>query len=158
MPLTNNGRVLLQNRMDTVATHFQLKLQDSLGFTSYSTPQTLTFEAANALAGLRMSSAQQTNVAVCDDLQSGACDFTRVLGVRLVNNNASQIYMEEDFSTLYTFTNDGVFTLSQLIVSFAWGDIMNVKIEASGYMTYKKDLQKKEVKKEEQKDGSSNTR
>lgn len=35
---------------------------------------------------------------------------------------------------------------------------MNVKIEASGYMTYKKDLQKKEVKKEEQKDGSSNTR
>lgn len=118
MPLTNNGRLLLQNRIDTIATKYQLKLSDGEGNISYSLPQTLTFDAANATAGLRLSSAQQTQIDVCNSAVP-ACDFTRVLGVRLVNNDASVIYMESDFSTLYTFVNDGVFTLSQLIVSFA---------------------------------------
>lgn len=118
MPLTNNGRLLLQNRIDTIATKYQLKLSDGDGNITYSTAQTLTFDTADATAGLRLSSAQQTNITVCTN-STTACDYTRVLGVRLVNNDASEIYMESDFSTLYTFVDDGVFTLSQLIVSFA---------------------------------------
>jgi len=119
MPLTNNGRILLQNRMETLATHFQLGIVDGSGSSFWTNPQAITFLDANALAGLRIGSPIQTNIAVCNDNNDPACDFTRVLGVRLVNSNGTTVYMEQDFSTLYTFANDGVFTLSQLVVSFA---------------------------------------
>jgi hypothetical protein len=119
MPLTNNGRILLQNRMETLASDFQLKIVDGDGNVSYTTKQAITFLDANALAGLRIGSPIQTSIAVCNDNNDPACDFTRVLGVRLVNDTGATVYMEQDFSTLYTFANDGVFTLSQLVVSFA---------------------------------------
>jgi hypothetical protein len=119
MPLTNNGRILLQNRMETLATHFQLGIVDGAGSSFWSSPQEITFLDANALAGLRLGSPIQTNIAVCNDNNDPACYYTLVTGLRLVNSNATTVYMQQEFSTLYTFANDGVFTLSQLVVSFA---------------------------------------
>ena len=114
MPIQNDGKLLLQNKVDTDVSKVRLVIdcyiQSTLDTTEVSALQDITF--TNIASGLSMSGDKTFTITL------GSFDYKEVVGVELTNTDGTVKYVEGSFTNGFGFFSDGQFTLSSLIVSF----------------------------------------
>lgn len=114
MPIQNDGKLLIQGKIDTDVSKVRLVIdcyiQSTLDTTEYSALQDIAF--TNTTSTLAMNGDKVFSITL------GSFDYKEVVGVQLTNTDGSVVYVEGDFTNGFGFYSDGSFTLSDLNVSF----------------------------------------